>query len=51
MKEYYATFCLLEQPFVKDDSKTIEQLRAETVGKICENLVIRRFARYEIGGA
>jgi elongation factor Ts len=35
---------------VKDDSKTVEQLRAETVGRIGENIVIRRFVRFEIGG-
>lgn len=51
MAKFFAEQCLLEQPFVKDDSKTIEQLRAETVGKLGENLIIRRFARFEIGGA
>jgi elongation factor Ts len=48
--KFYAEVCLLEQPFVKDDSKTVEQLRAETVGRIGENVVIRRFARFELGG-
>ncbi|MGQ0552589.1 MAG: translation elongation factor Ts [Planctomycetota bacterium] len=48
--KFYADVCLMEQAFVKDGTKTIEQLRAETVGKIGENLVVRRFARYEIGG-
>jgi len=51
MAKFFSETCLLEQPFVKDESKTIEQLRAETVGKLGENLVIRRFARFEIGGA
>jgi elongation factor Ts len=51
MQKFFAETCLLEQPFVKDDSKTVEQLRAEMVGRIGENLVIRRFARFEIGGA
>jgi elongation factor Ts len=51
MQKFFAETCLMEQSFVKDDSKTIEQLRAETVGRIGENLVIRRFARFEIGGA
>ncbi len=51
MAKFFAETCLLEQPFVKDESKSIEQLRAETVGKLGENLIIRRFARFEVGGA
>ena len=49
--KFYAENCLMEQAFVKDDSKTIEQLRAETVGKVGENLVVRRFVRFDVGGA
>ena len=49
MGKFYAESCLLEQPWVKDDKKTIEQFRAETVGKLGENIQIRRFARFEIG--
>lgn len=41
---------LLKQEFVKDPSKTIEQLLHELVGKIGENIVIKRFVRYELGG-
>lgn len=48
--KFYAEQCLLEQPWVKDDKKTVEQFRAETVGKLGENIQIRRFARFEIGG-
>jgi elongation factor Ts len=48
--KFLGEICLLDQPFVKDDSKTVEQLRAETVGKIGENIVVRRFVRFEIGG-
>jgi elongation factor Ts len=50
MGKFYAELCLLEQPFVKDDGKTVEQVRAETVGKLGENIQISRFARFEIGG-
>lgn len=50
LNKFYAEICLLEQSFVKDDSKTIEDLRAETVGKVGENLIIRRFARFDVGG-
>lgn len=40
---------LLKQEFVKDPSQTIEQLLHELVGKIGENIIIRRFVRYELG--
>jgi elongation factor Ts len=40
---------LLDQPFVKDPNKTIEQLQQELVAKIGENIKIRRFARFELG--
>ncbi|MHC4846388.1 MAG: translation elongation factor Ts [Planctomycetota bacterium] len=50
LNKFFAETCLMEQPFVKDDSKTVEQLRAETVGVIGENLIIRRFARFDVGG-
>jgi elongation factor Ts len=41
--------CLLDQPWVKDDKKTIDQLQQELIAKIGENIKIRRFARYELG--
>ena len=47
--KFYAEQCLLEQPFVKDDKKTVEQFRAETVGRLGENIQIHRFARFEVG--
>ena len=50
MGKFYAEQCLLEQPYVKDDKKTVEQFRAETVGKLGENIQIHRFVRFEIGG-
>lgn len=40
---------LLEQPFIKDESKTIEQLLAEKTGEIGEKVTVRRFARFELG--
>jgi elongation factor Ts len=40
---------LLDQPFVKDPNKTIEQLQQELVAKIGENIKIRRFVRFELG--
>ena len=46
LKEYYATFCLLEQPFVKDPKLTVGQLVQEKIALIKENIVVRRFARF-----
>ncbi len=40
---------LLDQPWVKDDKKTISQLQQELISKIGENIKIRRFSRYELG--
>lgn len=41
---------LYEQPYIKEPSQTIRQLRAELVQKTGENVQIRRFSRYELGG-
>jgi elongation factor Ts len=49
LKEYYATFCLLEQPFVKDPKVTVGQLIQEKIAVIKENIVVRRFARFRVG--
>jgi elongation factor Ts len=49
LKEYYATFCLLEQPFVKDPKVTVGQLVQEKIALIKENIVVRRFARFRVG--
>ncbi len=49
MQKFYSDFCLLDQAFVKDDSKTIADLVQEKILKIGEKISIRRFARYEVG--
>ncbi len=49
LKEFYATFCLLEQPFVKDPKLSVGQLVQEKIAVIKENIVIRRFARFKLG--
>ncbi|MBI5486345.1 MAG: translation elongation factor Ts [Deltaproteobacteria bacterium] len=41
--------CLLDQLFVKDDKKTIDQVRTELVAKIGENVSVRRYVRWELG--
>ena len=49
MKKFYGEYCLLEQAFVKDDKKTIAQLVTDAIATIGENIVVRRFVRYELG--
>lgn len=49
LQKYYAEVCLLAQPFIKDETKTIEQLLAEKTGEIGEKITVRRFARYALG--
>lgn len=49
INKYYEEICLLEQPFVKDDSIKIKEMITDAVGAIGENIKIRRFARYELG--
>jgi elongation factor Ts len=41
--------CLLRQPYIRDDSMTVEQLLLQNVASIGENIIIRRFARWELG--
>ena len=41
---------LLDQPYIRDPGKTVQQLVNETIGKVRENIVIRRFSRFELGG-
>lgn len=48
--KYAEQYVLMNQPFVRNASQTIEDLVKETVAKVRENIVIRRFVRYEIGG-
>ena len=48
-EEYYKNNCLLEQVFVKDPSLMIKDYLGSIVGKMGENIVIRRFIRYKIG--
>jgi elongation factor Ts len=49
LEKFYETSCLMEQPFVKDDKKKIQDVLTEAVAKIGENLQIRRFARFVLG--
>ena len=49
IEKYFKEVCLLEQPFIRDTDKTIQDLLNEKIAKIGENLNIRRFARFEVG--
>jgi elongation factor Ts len=51
MEKFYEEVCLLEQPFIKDQTTSISQLIAAKVGKLGENIVVRRFARFKVGDA
>ncbi len=48
-QELHKHMCLLEQPFIKDSSTTINDYLTSLIGKIGENIVIRRFSRYQLG--
>ncbi len=50
MEKFFAEKCLMDKPYVPDDSKTVEQVRTELIGKIGENIQVRRFMRMELGG-
>ena len=49
LEKYFKENCLLEQPYIKDPDKTVQQMVLEMVSKIGENINIRRFARFEVG--
>jgi elongation factor Ts len=49
LKEYYATFCLLEQPYIREPYVTVGQLVQEKIAIIKENIVVRRFSRFRVG--
>jgi len=47
--KFYAENCLLEQEFIKDPDKTVQQVLTEKIASIGENITIRRFVRFERG--
>lgn len=50
LDKWYSEICLLEQPFIKDSDKTIQDLVTSSIAALGENIQIRRFSRMEIGG-
>ncbi len=47
--KFYEEFCLLEQPFIKEQTQSIAQIIAAKVAKLGENISVRRFARFKVG--
>jgi elongation factor Ts len=49
LDKYFSTVCLLEQAFVKDNTKTMGDLLAAKIAELGENIIIRRFTRFQVG--
>jgi elongation factor Ts len=49
MGKFYEEVCLYDQPFIKDQTITVSQLIATVIGKLGENLSVKRFARFKVG--
>lgn len=50
MKKYFEEICLVHQKSIRDNTKTIDDILKEGIAKFGENITIRRFARYQVGG-
>jgi len=49
LNKFYEEQCLLKQPYIRDEDRKIEDLLTELIGKVGENIVVRRFARFAVG--
>ena len=49
LEKFFKDVCLMEQPFIRDPDRPIEQLRKELAGKLGENIQVRRFVRFQLG--
>jgi elongation factor Ts len=49
LDKFYQTVCLLEQGYVKNQDQTVKDLLTQTVAKLGENIIIRRFVRWKVG--
>ena len=49
LENYFSTVCLLDQPFVKQNDKSIKGLLADQIAKLGENIQVRRFTRFQLG--
>jgi elongation factor Ts len=49
LDKFYAEVCLLEQPYIRDDKRTVGEIVQEAAAKTGENVVVRRFTRFRLG--
>jgi elongation factor Ts len=49
LEKFFSEVCLLEQPFIKDPDVKVEDRVKEVIAKVGENVVVRRFSRYQLG--
>jgi len=49
LRKFHSQVCLLDQPYVRDDQKTVGDVVKEAAAKLGENIVVRRFVRYQVG--
>ncbi len=50
LESFFSTVCLVDQPFVKQSDKSIKEFLASQIAKTGENIVVRRFVRFQLGG-
>ncbi|MBF0469334.1 MAG: elongation factor Ts, partial [Desulfamplus sp.] len=49
VQKFYKDSCLMSQQYIKDPKKTVAEMATETIGKIGENITVKRFVRFQIG--
>ncbi len=49
LEKFYHEACLLDQPYIKNDQETVGQLVTNTIAKLGENIIVRRFSRFQLG--
>jgi elongation factor Ts len=49
LEKFYQDMCIMEQPFIKDEDKTVHDLINDAIAKLGENIILRRFVRYQVG--
>ncbi len=49
LEKFYQEVCLLKQPFIRDENTSVEDVIKQAIAKLGENIVVRRFVRFELG--
>jgi len=49
LEKYFSTICLLDQPFVKNPDQTVKDVLTERIAKLGENIIVKRFVRFQLG--